>query len=366
MICFIWDGFPQYAARCVGAFVKSTTEQVVVLASRPKVPIRGMEKVCGCPVHWVGFDEKRTLREILGEVPRAAIVSGWFSSLFNRWRDEVRTLGGKAVAMCDNNWIGWSFREFVKAVRFKLLFRNKYDEFFVPGASGVKLLQFYGVERAKIATGMYSADASIFNDGKPLPEREKKIIYVGQFIERKNVRRLVEAFYRSRKEVDIGGSNSGCADGWTLELYGSGPLKDELVNLASNLNSQLSTFNSRISVNDFVQPEQLTSLYQSSQIFCLPSLWEHWGLVVHEAALSGCVLLLGNRTGAADDLLVEGKNGWAFDPFSVDDMARVMKMAMDADDAALTAMQTESLRMAKNVSLANFVRACEHFCGRAG
>ena len=355
MICFIWDGFPQYAARCVGAFVKASTEKVVVVATRPKVPIEGMEKVCGCPVHWVGFDEKRTLREILGEVPRAAIVSGWFSSLFNRWRDEVRTQGGKAVAMCDNNWMGLSLREFVKAVRFKLLFRNKYDGFFVPGASGVKLLRFYGVAREKIATGMYSADASIFRDGKPLPEREKKIIYVGQFIERKNVRRLVEAFYRSRKEVDIGGSNSGCADGWTLELYGSGPLKDELVNLASNLNSQLSTFNSRISVNDFVQPEQLFGLYQSARLFCLPSLWEHWGLVVHEATLSGCPLLLSKHIGAADDLLIEGKNGWTFDQYSVDDMALVLKRAMELDDADLSAMQTESLLMAKNASLEKFV-----------
>lgn len=353
MICFVWDGFPQYAARCVGAFVKSTSEKVVVVATRPKVPIEGMEKVCGCTVHWVDFDEKRPLKEVLGEVPRAAILSGWFSSLFNRWRDEVRAQGGRAIAMCDNNWMGWSLREFVKALRFRLLFRNKYDGFFVPGTSGVKLLQFYGVEREKIATGMYSADASIFHDGKPLPEREKKIVYVGQFIERKNVRRMLEAFVRSRYEVE-GDS------GWELHLYGSGPLKDELNQTIKQSNNQT------IHIHDFVQPEQLASLYQSARIFCLPSLWEHWGLVVHEAALSGCALLLGNRTGAADDLLVEGKNGWAFDPYSVDDMARVMKIVMGADDATLTAMQTESLRMAKNVSLANFVRACENLVDGKG
>ena len=354
MICFIWDGFPQYAARCVGAFVRASGESVVVVATRPKVPIEGMENVCGCPVHWVDLCEKRSLGAILGEVPRVAIVSGWFSSLFNRWRDEVRFHGGKAVAMCDNNWMGWSLREFVKAVRFRLLFRNRYDGFFVPGKSGVKLLQFYGVERGQIENGMYSADASVFHDGKPLPKREKKIIFVGQFIERKNVRRLVEAFYRARCEVESG-------SGWVLELYGSGSMRDELINLASTLNSQLVTLNSRISVNDFVQPEQLAFLYQSARIFCLPSLWEHWGVVVHEAALSGCVLLLGNRMGAANDLLTEGENGWTFDPYDVGEMAQKMKWAMGADDATLSAMQAESLRMAKTVSLVNFVRACEHF-----
>lgn len=336
MIFFVWDGFPQYAARCVGAFVKSTTEKVVVMATRPKVPIEGMEKVCGCPVHWVDFDEKRSLREMFGEVPRAAIISGWFSPLFNRWRDEVRAQGGKVAAMCDNNWKGWSLREFAKAIRFRLLFRNKYDGFFVPGASGVKLLQFYGAEREKIAPGLYSADASLFTNGKPLPEREKKIIYVGQLNERKNVKRLVEAFAR-------------CRCGWELHLYGSGPLKDELNQTIKRSNNQT------IHVHDFVQPEQLADLYRSARLFCLPSIEEHWGLVVHEAALSGCGLLLSNRVGAADDLLVEGKNGWTFDPSSVDDMARVMKMAMESDDATLAAMQRESLRLAKNASLERFV-----------
>ena len=327
----------------MGAFVKSTTEKVVIVATCPKVPIRGMEAVCGCPLQWVDFDEKRTLREILGEVPCAAIVSGWFSPLFNRWRDEVRVQGGNVAAMCDNNWMGWSFREFAKAIRFRLLFRNKYDGFFAPGASGVKLLRFYGVNREKIATGLYSADATTFHDGKPLSEREKKIIYVGQFIERKNVRRLVQAFARAN------------VPSWSLDLYGSGPLKDELLELASTLNSQLSTLNSCIGVHDFVQPEQLAGLYQSARLFCLPSLWEHWGLVVHEAVLSGCPLLLSRQIGAADDLLVEGKNGWTFDQYCVDDMARVLKRAMELDGAALSAMQTESLQMAKNASLEKFV-----------
>ena len=49
MICFAWDGFPQYAARCVGAFVKTTSEQVVVVGTRPDVPVElgarvGVEK----------------------------------------------------------------------------------------------------------------------------------------------------------------------------------------------------------------------------------------------------------------------------------------------------------------------------------
>lgn len=37
MICFAWGGFPQYAARLVGAFVKSTDERVCVVGKPPAV-----------------------------------------------------------------------------------------------------------------------------------------------------------------------------------------------------------------------------------------------------------------------------------------------------------------------------------------
>ena len=77
MICFSWLGFPQYGARCVRAFVRSTNERVVVVASRPDVPVSGMEKLAECEVHWVGLNDVVSLKELLGEVPRVLTVPGW-------------------------------------------------------------------------------------------------------------------------------------------------------------------------------------------------------------------------------------------------------------------------------------------------
>ena len=342
MIAIGWDGFPQYGARCVAELVRNCSEKVIVLATRPSVPIQGMEQLAGCPVVWLSSNDKRSVVELCGEMPRFMSVPGWSSALFERLRMEVKAAGGVVSCGCDNNYM-LTFRNILNAIRFRLFIRHKYDYVFVPGRSGRKLMRFLGMPSDRVVEGCYSADASLFHDGKPLLEREKKIIYVGQFIDRKNVRRLVQAFARAN------------VPGWSLDLYGSGPLKEELMKLASTFNVQLSTFNSHVGVHDFVQPEQLSGLYQSARLFCLPSLLEHWGLVVHEAALSGCPLLLSRQVGAADDLLVEGKNGWTFDQYCVDDMTRVLKRAMELDDAALSAMQTESLRMAKNASLEKFV-----------
>jgi glycosyltransferase involved in cell wall biosynthesis len=303
-----------------------------------------MESVCGCEVFWVEYDEKRSLKNIIGDNPRCLFVGGWSIPAFARFRDEVRLSGGKTIAMCDNNFV-FSLRECVKAVRFRLMLRHKYDGYFVPGMSGVKLLRFYGAEPTKVVTGMYSADSTLFRNGLPLSERARRVLYVGQFIERKNVRRLVQAFQKA---------NLDCK--WRLDMYGSGPLKNELVQMTLN--------DDAVNIYDFCQPEELSLKYQEARIFCLPSLREHWGLVVHEAALSGCVLLLANKIGAAEDLLGKS-NGWVFDPRNVSDMARILRTAMEMDDESLKIAQDESLSCAQSVSVGKFVCGIKRLIGNA-
>ena len=340
MICFAWSQFPQYAARCVGAFVDQSSEEVVVVATRPRVPIQGMENFARCRVVWIRDDEARSLREICGSIPRVLFVSGWGMPLFNRFRDEVRANGGKVIAQCDNNF-RFGVRELIKAVRFRLLLRGQYDGYMVPGHSGVRLLRFYGVKAAQIVRGMYAADASVFKDGQPLDKRAKRIIFVGSLSLRKNVLRLCEAFQLANR------GRSG-DDVWTLEICGCGPLKDEMPD------------DKNIVVHDFVQPEKLAAIYQSARVFCLPSILEHWGLVVHEAALSGCVLLLSRGIGAGEDFLGE-HNGFSFNPYKVADLARVIERAMDMSGPELARAHAESLELARRQSLQLFVDGVRTF-----
>ena len=344
MIVFAWAGFPQYAARCVGAFVKTTTEKVVVVATRPTVPIEGMEALCGCPVRWISPDEPFNLSTFQPFNLSTIFVSGWNIPAFNRLRDQVRARGGRVICLVDNNFL-FSFKEIVKAIRFRLFLRRHYDGFIVPGKAGRRLLRFYGVPDEKIAEGMYAADETLFTPGPPLEERPKKIIYVGQFCERKNVKRLVEAFCRS---LGVQAFRRLDGDGWTLELYGSGPLREELNQTIKQSNNQT------IHLHDFLQPEELAAKYREARIFCLPSLEEHWGLVVHEAALSGCALLLSDRVGAKEDFLEEGVNGLSFDPFDVDDMAEKFSEAMTRTFETKTAAEK-----AREMGLGKFVKAVE-------
>lgn len=344
MICITWSGFPQYAARCVGAFVKSTDEEVVVVATKPLVPVKGMEKYCRCEIKWIADNDRLNIRELLGGMPRVMLANGWGVPAFNYLRDQVKASGGRVVVSVDNNY-QFSVKEIVKAIRFRLKLRRYYDGYFVPGKSGVKLLRFYGVPEDRIYIGMYSADATLFKSLIPICDRPKRIIYVGQICERKNVRRLVSAFLSlSQRFID-----------WSLDLYGSGPLTDEINKTIAQSNNQ------KIRLHPFAQPEELAALYANSRIFVLPSLEEHWGLVVHEAALSGCMLLTSRQIGSADDF-VTCENGCVFDSFDEVDIRRALADAMSSTDDQFRTAQLVSLRLSSNASIDRFVSGLGTLC----
>lgn len=344
MICFSWLGFPQYGARCVRAFVRSTNERVVVVASRPDVPVSGMEELAECEVHWVGLNDRISLKMLLGEVPRVLTVPGWRYPLFNKFRDEVHANGGKVIAGVDNNY-QFNIKTIIKMLQFRMLYRNKYDGFWVPNTSGCELMRFYGVAKEKIFTGSYTADNTVFTNGEPLSKRRKRLLFVGQFIERKNILRLCEAFLRANKKVRAE---------WILEMCGCGHLRSAI------------PVNPSILVHDFVQPEQLSDIYRKARAFVLPSIEEHWGFVVHEAALSGCFLLISNRVGAMNDFMVEGVNGFSFSPFSTSQLMDAILRMMLMRDVDLICAQQKSLEMAGRISLQSFVDSVKKFSAPQG
>ena len=332
-VCFAWSGFPQYAARCVGAFVRATGIETVVTAIRP-ISARGMEDVCNCPVVWTKSGESVIGRPELDGVTHL-FVTGWFRAPYNELARKVRREGGRAIALVDNDAsVGSSARDriwdLLKNVRFRLFISRMFDGYIVPGKSGRRLLERYGVPTGLIHEGMYAADASVFHDGAPLAERPKRLVYVGQYIARKNVVALVEAF-RAENRGD-----------WRLDLYGCGPVAIE--------------DGGGVGVHGFLQVEELSEEYRKARAFWLGSHEEHWGVVVHEAALSGCVLALSNRVGAAADFAGRD-NAVIFDPESGTDMRRAMREAMDMTDDRLALAQRESLSLANRIGLNTFVEA---------
>ncbi|MEP0658025.1 MAG: glycosyltransferase family 4 protein [Roseobacter sp.] len=289
-IAFLWSGLPDYAARCIGHLIVDTNCAVDVIATRPRVPIEGMEESLGQKIHWLDDRQEKISWDKFGLAPpKLLFVSGYAIPAFNSLADQARSLGTSVVLLSDHNWQRTLRQRFLDPIRHRLLINHKFDGLFVPGAAGRVLGEHCGFKPNDICEGLYGADSSLFAPELPLESREKRMLFVGQFIDRKNILGLVSAFRRFSDEHPE----------WTLDLCGSGPQRDQI------------EAHPKLIIHDFVQPPELAKLMASSRVLVLPSLEEHWGLVVHEAASSGCALLTTDNVGAGHDL-IRPENGIQF------------------------------------------------------
>ena len=64
----------------------------------------------------------------------------------------------------------------------------------------------------------------------------------------------------------------------------------------------------------FVAPESLPDVLRRGSALVLPSRFEPWGVVVHEATCAGLGVIASTRVGAADEFVVDRVNGRIVEP----------------------------------------------------
>ena len=87
------------------------------------------------------------------------------------------------------------------------------------------------------------------------------------------------------------------------------------------------------------------------QIYFLPSLYEPWGLVVHEMACMGKVLLISNRCGSNSEFLIDGFNGLSFDPTNIEEWSSKMLTLFLMDSDKMNQMKRNSIIMSKRITV---------------
>jgi glycosyltransferase involved in cell wall biosynthesis len=94
----------------------------------------------------------------------------------------------------------------------------------------------------------------------------------------------------------------------------------------------------------FHQMDTLSAYYGLASAFILPSLSEPWGLVVNEAMAAGLPVLVSHRCGCVPELVRSGLNGYVFDPYDIDGLARLMGV-MSSETAMANKMGEASRRI---------------------
>src|SRR5208283_5067787 len=83
-----------------------------------------------------------------------------------------------------------------------------------------------------------------------------------------------------------------------LVFAGDGPMRPQLEAEAANLGIA-----KRVRFLGFVNQSQLPAVYASADLMVLPSEYEPFAMVVNEAMLCGCPVVVSDRVGAAKDLV---------------------------------------------------------------
>jgi glycosyltransferase involved in cell wall biosynthesis len=134
---------------------------------------------------------------------------------------------------------------------------------------------------------------------------------------------------------------AAAVDGSYLVFAGDGPLSSELLNRARTLGIA-----SRIRFLGFVNQSRMPEVYAASNVLLLPSEYEPFGLVVNEAMLCGCTVIVSDRVGARFDLIRDGETGLVFPCGHLPAFTRALRTVLA--DTALTRRMAQAARLRMN------------------
>lgn len=193
--------------------------------------------------------------------------------------------------MADRGWPGWLALRHRERSELLALERRMYEEashvFVMGGAARASVVEEYGIDPGRVTV---VGGGPLFDrlppDGEPAHERT--IMFIGRDFERKGGECLLQAFERVRRELPDA----------TLHVVG---------------------INRRFGLPGVVVHGQvwdrgrLSELYSNTRAFCLPSLYEPYGLVLLEAMAHG-VPCVGTTVQAMPEILDHGRAGMLVDP----------------------------------------------------
>ncbi len=182
----------------------------------------------------------------------------------------------------------------------------------------------YGIPARKTAVQYIGVDTSTFTaNGRPILERELKVLFVGRLIEKKGCEYLIRAFATVQRAVPEA----------RLVIVGDGPLRESLQRLAMKLDV-------RVEFCGVLSAAEVREQLNLARVFCLPSVQaangdaEGFGLVILEAQASG-VPVVTSALGGAIEGISEGVTGYSFAARDIDTLTtRLIRLLTDDAIAA--------------------------------
>ena len=258
-------------------------------------------------------------------------VRGYYLSL-----DVIKTLNSissDVVIVCEYNMISIQAFLYCKIKKIKVIsmtdgtlysernfgfFRRLNRRMMIPRADmciasstkSKELQIYYGAKEDRIIVAYLTVDVGYFRF-----EREEyhsnKLLFIGSLIERKGIDLLLKALSLVKKD-------------YTLTIVGDGEEKSRLVDyVEQNGMKELVEF------VPFKQKEELREIYNTHDIFILPTREDCFGLVISEAMAASMPVISSCYADGAYDLVIDGENGYIVNPYDSVKFANTIEKLID-------------------------------------
>uniref|UniRef100_UPI0030EE414A glycosyltransferase n=1 Tax=uncultured Winogradskyella sp. TaxID=395353 RepID=UPI0030EE414A len=260
--------------------------------------------------------------------PDLIYIAGWTNKQYLKTAKSYKAKGVPVITGMDNQWLG-TIKQHVASLFSHFLIRKYVTHIWVPGKPQYYYARKLGFKPQNILTGLYCADESIFESINQT-KHHKQLIFVGRIVDHKGVEVLFEVVEDLLKSKDCN---------LKLHVIGSGPL-EHLIPKHPN-----------VTHTPFVDPKEIPGLLTNAGTFILPSLYEAWGVVVHEAALAGLPIVSTHQCGAATELLIDGFNGYAYNATDKMALHSIIKKLMNQNEDDYFMMSENSKSLASKINL---------------
>jgi glycosyltransferase involved in cell wall biosynthesis len=335
-IAFLWTALSGYMNACLKELSARDGVELFVSYQLPgeEAPYEDSQFAwLANKIAWRNSVNVAELQKRLSEFkPDIMVIPSWH---VNGYRAVAKGFARRTwrVMVMDNPWRA-SLKQRLGALLAPLYVRPIADVAWLPGERQATFAKKLGFSERTILRGSLTCDQPAFSavhDGRlaqnlPLP---RSFIFIGRMVPAKSVDILAESYkaYRHR-----------CSNPWPLICCGAGPMRSRLENQEG------------VRVAGFIQPEEMPRVLGSVGCLILPSTFEPWALVIHEAASAGRIILACENVGAVTHLVQPGYNGFIFNDKDVGGLTALMSRVSSMNDVQLNQMSCASHQLSGQFS----------------
>lgn len=270
------------------------------------------------------------LRQLIKDIkPDILAVAGWAVPDFVWVAKQIKKqLNIPVVSYSDTQWQG-AFRQKVNALISIWHLQKAFTHLWVAGIYQFEYARKLGFKKNQIIYNSLSCNTNLFEQcSLEIKQRyyPKNFLFIGRFIEVKGLDLLVQAW-----------SNIVDKKGWKLTLIGDGQLKDKFQGINS------------VIIKDFMPQNELVNEMEQAGCFVLPSVFEPWALVIHEAAAAGLPIIATDVCGAAPHFVISGHNGYQIQP-SVNSIQNALEKIINLNKEELLYFSKNSKALAQSIT----------------